>query len=142
VGARTMSFWVDTPYVTAYVRNEFLYDQQKGHGEFTEVTVFGFRAEPMRVPMFQIMTAQGAQWARIPIHALCSKPCPAISLQIACWWDSFSRFCEVREVQFLRNHRVQAMASNVRACTSFRCSGPTAVGQKSATKARIITLSF
>ena len=104
-----MSFWVDTPYVTAYVRNEFLYDQQSGHGEFTECTVFGFRAEPMRVPMFQIMTASGAQWARIPIHALCSKPCPAISLQIACWWDSFSRFCEVREVQFLRNHRVQAI---------------------------------
>jgi hypothetical protein len=104
-----MTFWVDTPYTTAYVRNEFLHDQQKGHGEFTECTVFGFRAEPMRVPMFQIMTAQGAQWARIPIHALCSKPCDPISLQIACWWDSFSRFCEVREVQFLRNHRVQGI---------------------------------
>jgi hypothetical protein len=104
-----MSFMVDTPYTTAYIRNEFLYDQQQGKGEFTLCTVFGFRAEPMRTPYFSVMLECGAQWARIPIHALCSKPCPEMSLQIACWWDSFSRFCEVREMQFLRNHRVKAI---------------------------------
>jgi len=104
-----MSFMVDTPYVTAYIRNEFLYDHTQGEGEFTECTVFGFRAEPARVPMFSVMLNNGAQWARTPIHALCSKPCPAMSLQIACWWDSFSRFCDVREMQFLRNHRVKAL---------------------------------
>jgi hypothetical protein len=53
----SMSFWVDTPYTPAYVRDEFLYDKQSGQGDFTEVTVFGFRAEPMRVPMFQLMGA-------------------------------------------------------------------------------------
>lgn len=25
-----MNFWCDTPYTTAYVRNEFLHDQQSG----------------------------------------------------------------------------------------------------------------
>ena len=104
-----MNFWADTPYITAYVRNEFLYDQQKGHGEYTLCTVFGFRAEPMRVPMFQIMLESGAQWARIPIHALCSKPCDQLPLRLCVWWDSFSRNCQVKEVPFLRNHRVKAI---------------------------------
>ena len=104
-----MNFWADTPYVTAYVRNEFLYDHEKGKGEFTLCTVFGFRAEPMRVPMFQIMLENGAQWARIPIHALCSKPCDPLPLRLCVWWDSFSRNCQVKEVPFLRNHRVKAI---------------------------------
>ena len=70
-----MNFLCDTPYVECHVRHEFLYDQAKGQGEYTEATIFGFRAEPARVPMFQVMLASGAQWARIPIHALCIAPC-------------------------------------------------------------------
>ena len=31
----------DIPVFEAYVRNEFLYDMQKGCGEFTPVAVFG-----------------------------------------------------------------------------------------------------
>ena len=31
----------DIPVFEAYVRNEFLYDMQKGYGEFTPVAVFG-----------------------------------------------------------------------------------------------------
>ena len=103
-----MTFLVDTPYVTAYVRNEFLFDEKSGHGEFSPCTVFGFRSEPARVPMFQVMLECGAQWARMPIHAICSKPCDPLPLNVCVWWDSFSRFCEVREMQFLRNHRVEA----------------------------------
>ena len=104
-----MNFWCDTPYITAYVRNEFLHDHEKGHGEHTLCTVFGFRSEPMRTPMFQIMLENGAQWARIPIHALSSKPCPPMDLKLVCWWDSFSRNCQVKEIAFLRNHRVKAI---------------------------------
>ncbi len=60
-----MNFWADTPYITAYVRNEFLHDHEKGKGEFTLCTVFGFRAEPMRVPYFQIMLESGAHMQRL-----------------------------------------------------------------------------
>lgn len=104
-----MNFLVDTPYTPAWVRNEFLFNQERGHGEFTECMVFGFRAEPARVPMFQVMLENGAQWARIPIHALCSKPCPEMALPLVVWWDAFSRNCQVKEVAFLRNHRVKAI---------------------------------
>ena len=96
-----MNFWADTPYLTAYVRNEFLHDHEKGKGDFTPCTVFGFRSEVMRAPMFQIMLESGAQWARIPIHALCSKPCPEMALQLTVWWDSFSRNCQVKEVALM-----------------------------------------
>jgi hypothetical protein len=104
-----MSFIVDTPYTTAYVRNEFLFDEQEGHGEFTLCTVFGFRAEPGRVPMFQVMLESGAQWARVPVHMICSKPCDPLPLELSCWWDSFSRHCAVIEFNFLRNHAVKGL---------------------------------
>ena len=50
----------DTPYVPCYVRNEFLFDEKRGHGEFTPAVTFAFRAEPARVPMFQVMLDSGA----------------------------------------------------------------------------------
>jgi hypothetical protein len=53
----------ETPYMPCYVRNQFLFNEQKGFGEFTPAVVFAFRAEPARVPMFQVMLESGAQWA-------------------------------------------------------------------------------
>lgn len=104
-----MNFLCDTPYVECHVRNEFLYDQAKGQGEYTEATIFGFRAEPARVPMFQIMLASGAQWARIPIHALCIAPCEPLSVDLCAWWDSYGYHAQVHAFAFLRNHRVSAL---------------------------------
>lgn len=104
-----MSFIVDTPYTTAYVRNEFLFDEQEGHGQFTLCTVFGFSAEPGRVPMFQIILESGAQWARVPVHMLCSQPCEPLPLNLSVWWDSYSRHCAVHEFAFLRNHAVECL---------------------------------
>ena len=101
-----MTFLVNTPYITAYIRNEFLFDEQEGHGEFTPCTGFGFRAEPARVPLFQVMLQNGAMWARVPIHMLCNKPCNALPIDIACWWDSFSHHCTVHAFAFLKNHAV------------------------------------
>ena len=104
-----MNFLCDTPYVECHVRNEFLYDQAKGQGEYTEATIFGFRAEPARVPMFQVMLASGAQWARIPIHALCIAPCEPLSVDLCAWWDSYGYHAQVHAFAFLRNHRVSAL---------------------------------
>ena len=104
-----MNFLCDTPYVECHVRNEFLYDQSKGQGTYTEATIFGFRAEPARVPMFQVMLENGAQWARVPVHMICSKPCDPLPLEVSVWWDSFSRHCTVHEFSFLRNHVVNCL---------------------------------
>jgi hypothetical protein len=99
----------DTPYLQAFVRREFLYDEAKHAGEFVPCVVFGFRAEPARVPMFQIMLASGAQWARVPIHKICSKPCEPLDLDQVVWWDSYGYEFAVHEFGFLKNHAVTAL---------------------------------
>jgi len=101
-----MTFLVDTPYTRCFIRQEFFYDEKRGYGDFTEAYVFGFRSEPQRVPMFQVMLANGEQWARVPIHMICSKPCDPLPLDVSVWWDCYSRYCTVHEFAFLRNHAV------------------------------------
>ena len=46
----------DIPYQQVLIRNEFFYNEQQGHGEYTKAVVFGCRAEPARAPMFCVMT--------------------------------------------------------------------------------------
>jgi hypothetical protein len=48
-----MNFLCDTPYISCYVRNEFLYDQEKGQGSYTEATIFGFRQNLLECPCFR-----------------------------------------------------------------------------------------
>ena len=44
-----MTLLGETPYTNCFVRNEFLFDEKRGHGEYTPAVVFAFRAEPARV---------------------------------------------------------------------------------------------
>ena len=44
-----MTLLGETPYTRCFLRNEFLYDEQKGHNEFTPGVVFAFRANPPKV---------------------------------------------------------------------------------------------
>ncbi len=96
----------DTPLLEAYVRNEFFYDGQKDKKGFTYCYIFGFRAEPIRALTFQIMTEQGAQWARVPIHMLCWKECEALPLDVCLWWDCYGYEFAVHEFNYLRGHTV------------------------------------
>lgn len=105
-----MNFLCDTPYISCYVRNEFLHNQEKGHGEFTEATLFGFRSEPARVPAFQVMLASGAQWARVPIQAICMAPCEPLPLTECVWWDCYGHYAQVHSFAFLKSHRVSALS--------------------------------
>jgi hypothetical protein len=92
----------ETPYTKIFIRNEFLFDERKGHGEFTPAVVFAYRAEPARVPMFQVMLDSGAQWARVPIHMICSKPCVALPVEQTSWWDSYGYDFTVVALPFLK----------------------------------------
>jgi len=99
----------DTPLCQVLIRSEFFYDQKTHHGEFTPSIVFGFRAEPARVPMFQIMTEHGAQWARVPIHMIVSKPCDPLPIEQCCWWDSYGYDFSIHSFAALKNHSVTAL---------------------------------
>ncbi len=104
-----MNLLGETPHLPCFVRNEFFYDEQKGHREFTPGVVFAFRAEPARVPMFSVMLENGAQWARVPIHLMCSTPCDPLPLEQSCWWDSYGYEFTVVALPFLKNHSVTAL---------------------------------
>ena len=104
-----MNLLGETPQTPCFIRNEFLFDEQAGHGEFSCAMVFAFRAEPARVPMFQAMLESGAQWARVPIHMICSKPCDPLPLEQSCWWDSYGYEFTAVALPFLKNHAVTAL---------------------------------
>jgi hypothetical protein len=94
------------PYVPVYVRDEFLHDLQSGHGNFTFGYAFAFCAVPARVPSFQVILETGAQWARLPIHALCMKEkAEALPLSELVWWDCFEYTFEVLRLPMLESMR-------------------------------------
>lgn len=98
----------DTPILEAYVRNKFFHDGDAAKDGYTFCYVYGFRAEPVKTPTFQVMTQQGAQWARVPIHMLCEKPCDELPLNLCTWWDCYGYDFTVHRFDFLRGHTCSA----------------------------------
>lgn len=84
-------FSISIPIFKAYLRNEFLFNLEEQHGEFTPVQVFGLTSLPGRAVGFSVMTDGGAQIARIPVHALVHKEdTPNLPLDWLELWDCFS----------------------------------------------------
>lgn len=96
----------DLPFILeVQVRDSFLYDGESGHDGFTPGYLMGFRAVPGRVPAFQVMLQNGAQWANVPIHMLSTKPCAPIEPEIATWWDCFSSTFSIVRFSLAKNLR-------------------------------------
>ena len=53
----------------AYVKNEFLYDMQEGHGEVTSALLFGLSALPNRAWGISALLSNGALVQHLPVHA-------------------------------------------------------------------------
>lgn len=97
-----------TPITPCVVRNEFLFDQEEGEGDFTPGYIFGFRAAPARIPAFQVMLENGAQWANVPIHMLATKACERLAPRVCSWWDCFSSTFTIAEFPLLKSLRCSA----------------------------------
>lgn len=95
----------DAPFTYCLVRNEFLYNQKRGHGEYTEACIIGVVALEGRAPMFTAMLRNGAIWARLPIHAFCFEPCEPLPLSTLCLWDSLSYDVTVHQYAYLQTLR-------------------------------------
>lgn len=103
----------DVPHFYCLIRREYLYDLQSHHGEFEPVAVFGVASIPSRALMFHIMNENGAQFARVPISALCWKEeAPNIPLSHLELWDCFSYDVSVHEFSFLKGLRCTAHLKN------------------------------
>lgn len=89
------------PGFEALVRKEFLYDLQRGHGEYVKCYVFGVASIAGRALGFHVMTDAGACFWRLPIHALCWDECDPVDLSDVELWDCLSDEVTVTVFDFL-----------------------------------------
>lgn len=103
----------DVPYFSALIRNEFLYNFEKGHGEFTIGYVFGVTSLEGRCLLFSVLLETGAQWARMPIHAIVfDKAAPKYDLRLIQPWDCPSYYLNVIAYTYLRQAPVKILLAD------------------------------
>lgn len=105
-----MSFLVaNIPPIHCFVRKEFLYDQQQGHGEYIPciwVSIKSIRSQALRIEAY--LPEYGALFDKLPISAFVSRnhdlePDNFLSLDSLQIWDCFSYDITVIQKVFLRN---------------------------------------
>lgn len=113
-----MSFLVaNIPPVHCYIRKEFLYDFERGHGEFESciwISLKSIRGQAFRIEAY--LPRYGALYDKLPLHAFVSRTdnlpesfLPLDTLQI---WDCFSYDITVIQKAFLRNLSCQFYAKD------------------------------
>jgi hypothetical protein len=103
-----MSFLINLPPVRCYVRKEFLYNFDKGHGEYEPcfwVSLKSIRGEAFRIEAY--LTDYGALYDKLPLHAFVWKTdvveeefLPLDHLQL---WDCLSYDVTIVEKKLLSN---------------------------------------
>lgn len=91
-------------HLYAYVRDEFLYDCETGHGKTTPCVVHAVASVPGRVLAFHVLLNNGAHWSRVPIHGIVHDPDAPHTLGVADiqLWDCFGYDVEPVEFSYLR----------------------------------------
>ena len=84
------------PTITCFNRNEFLFNHEKGHNEFTPADVHSVATIEKRTPLFEAFLDNGVNWTRRPIHAFVwRKDAEVLSLSEHIYWDCFSAYVGV-----------------------------------------------
>jgi len=100
----------DMPHLYCLVRNEYLYDLQRGHGQVTPCAVFLVTSLPPRALLFTCMLDNGAQIARLPISAFVHKPdAPVRPLDWLQLWGAFSHEIAVTPIVYLKDLRCRVL---------------------------------
>jgi hypothetical protein len=84
------------PTITCLIRDEFLFNHEKGFGSYTSCDVHSVASIEKRVPLFEAFLTNGVNWTRRPITAFCWKPCDPVPLEEAMYWDCFSPYIDVQ----------------------------------------------
>ena len=103
-----MNFVANVPYIKCYVRKEYLYDLEKGHGEFEDCVLIAVKSMQGKALIFEAyLPAYGACFDRFPLSAFVWKkdikeeeqlPLGQIEL-----WDAFSYDIQIWTKRMLRN---------------------------------------
>ena len=85
------------PTIRCLIRNEFLFNHTKGHGEYTKCDLHTVASMEGMTPVFEAFLENGVNWTRRPIHAFCWKEdAPTYPLTEHIYWDCFSNYCDVQ----------------------------------------------
>jgi hypothetical protein len=85
------------PTLTCYIKNEFLFNHTKGHGEHTLCDVHSVASIEKRVPLFEAFLENGVNWTRRPINAFVwKKDAEKLPLSEYIYWDCFSSYVDVQ----------------------------------------------
>jgi hypothetical protein len=103
------------PAVKCFVRREFLYDFEQGHGELVPcwwISIKSLRGQAFRIEAY--LNEYGALYDKLPLHAFCwrpieGEPLPLDYLQI---WDCLSYDITVIKKAQLQSQRCQFKLKN------------------------------
>ena len=85
------------PTLTCFIRTEFLFNHEIGHGDFTLADVHSVASIEKRVPLFEAFLENGVNWTRRPINAFCwKKDAELLPLSEHIYWDCFSSYIDVQ----------------------------------------------
>ena len=103
-----MQFVANIPYIKCYLKKEYLYDLEKGHGEFEECVLIAVKSMQGKALIFEAyLPAYGACFDKFPLSAFVWKkdikeeeqlPLGQIEL-----WDAFSYDIQIWTKRMLRN---------------------------------------
>lgn len=95
------------PPIEAYVRGNYLRNQQDSYDKYFPCLIFGVASIPSRSPLFHFLMEDGGLWWRMPISAFCAEPdVPEVDLHELVLWNSFSPHVSVTEFYAMRNMRM------------------------------------
>lgn len=96
------------PYIKVLVRKEFLYNFEKGHGEFEEGYIFAACAMKSRPLLFHVHLKSGAKFIRLPITAFCTKQDapPVTNIGDLELWDCLSGNLTCMQYEYFKNYEV------------------------------------
>jgi hypothetical protein len=99
------------PTITCFIRNEFLFNHEKGHKEFTPADVHSVASIEKRTPLFEAFLDNGVNWTRRPIHAFVwKKDAEILPLSEHVYWDSFSSYIDVKVRERLSGFRADLIS--------------------------------
>jgi hypothetical protein len=101
----------NTPVISAFIRNEYLFNHEKGFGEYTKCDIHAVASIESRTLLFEAFLENGVNWTRRPITAFCWKPdAPILPLEEHIYWDCFSYYIDVQVRHRLYNFKADLIS--------------------------------
>lgn len=107
-----MSFVKSLPAIPVLVRKEFLYNFEKGFGEFESGWWVSVKSIRGRALLFETLLSNGALYDKLPISAFCWKESNPMNLSILQLWDNLSSEISIIEKSFLTGMPVEVYLKN------------------------------